>query len=123
MIILDGKSLTLESLKSIARDDEKVGISASSKILVDKASSFVSKVSKQDLPVYGINTGFGKLSSIIIEKNQVDQLQINLLMSHACGMGEPLPCDVVRGMMALRINALVKGYSGIRLCTIEKMVE
>ncbi|PKK97083.1 MAG: histidine ammonia-lyase [Tenericutes bacterium HGW-Tenericutes-3] len=123
MVILDGKSLTLDDLKRVARDRELVSISKESQELVNKASLFVEKVVEEGKPVYGINTGFGHLANVIIDKCEVKKLQENLLMSHACGVGSPLAIDEVRAMMVLRINALVQGYSGIRLCTIEKLLE
>ena len=123
MIVLDGKSLTLHQLKKIARDYEHVEIDPLSQELVFHASLFVSQVVEKGNPVYGINTGFGHLAHVTIDKCEVNKLQENLLVSHACGVGEPLPIETVRAMMALRINALIKGYSGIRLETIMKMVE
>ncbi len=121
MITLDGSSLTLKQLMAIARDNEEIKISEQSIKKVNKASSFVKEISEGDRAVYGINTGFGKLSNVMIEKDKVELLQINLLMSHACGMGAPLPIETVRAMMALRINALIKGYSGITFETIKQM--
>lgn len=123
MIILNGASLTLESLVQIARKHMPVEIDPKQMELVKKASLFVKEKSEGDVPVYGINTGFGHLAHIKIDKKEVNQLQENLLKSHACGVGEPLDIETVRAMMALRINALIKGYSGIRLETILKMVE
>ena len=123
MIILDGKSLTLNKLIQIARYREKVEIDTLNMELVKKASLFVKDKSESDEPVYGINTGFGHLAHVKIDKKEVNQLQENLLKSHACGVGDPLPIETVRAMMALRINALIKGYSGIRLETLHKMVE
>jgi len=93
MIRLDGQSLTLHQLKRIARDQERVEIAQSSKKLVDQASLFVAKVVEKEIPVYGINTGFGHLASVPIEKDKVQKLQENLLKSHACGVGEPLAID------------------------------
>ncbi|MFA5560318.1 MAG: histidine ammonia-lyase [Acholeplasmataceae bacterium] len=123
MITLDGKSLTLEQLVSIARFNEKVEIAQESQKKVIEAAAFVKEIAENDLPVYGINTGFGQLANIKIKKTEVNQLQINLLISHACGMGDILEIEKVRAMMALRINALIQGYSGLRLETILKMVE
>lgn len=123
MIVLNGNSLTLHDLKKIARDYEKVDIDTLSKELVLNASLFVQDVVEKGDPVYGINTGFGHLAHVTIDKKEVNKLQENLLVSHACGVGEPLPIETVRAMMALRINALIKGYSGIRLETIMKMIE
>lgn len=90
---------------------------------IHKARAFVEDLVQEQKPVYGINTGFGKLATESINKDEVTQLQKNLLMSHACGVGRMLDVDVVRAMLALRINALIKGFSGIRLSVIEKMVE
>jgi histidine ammonia-lyase len=123
MIQLDGNALTLNDLVQIARHHEKISIDEKSKKLIQQASLFVEDVVKHDQAVYGINTGFGHLAHVKINKNQVEELQINLLKSHACGVGEPLPIEVVRAMMALRINALIKGYSGITLETILKLAE
>ena len=123
MIILNGNQLTLDLLMKIARDHEKIEIDLESQKLVEKASLFVKDIAMHDEPVYGINTGFGHLANVRIDKKQLSLLQSNLLMSHACGVGDPLPIETVRAMMALRINALIKGYSGIRLETILKMVE
>ncbi len=123
MIILDGKTLNLESLKQIARHHAQVAIDEASRTLVDKASAFVAEAAQGKTPVYGINTGFGELANVTIDNGNVGELQMNLLKSHACGVGAPLSQDIVRAMLALRINALVKGYSGIRLDTLDKMVE
>ncbi|WP_036075869.1 aromatic amino acid lyase, partial [Limnohabitans sp. Rim47] len=73
--------------------------------------------------VYGITTGFGKLADVMIPQEKVEELQRNLILSHACGVGDPLPKEVVRAMMLLRANALVKGYSGIRLETLQLLVD
>ncbi len=123
MIILDGNSLDLEMFIKVARFKEKVVISDNSKSLVLKARNFVDDVVESERIVYGINTGFGKLSDVPIEKENVSELQKNLLMSHACGVGSPFSDEIVRGMMVLRINALIKGYSGVRLKTLNKLVE
>ena len=123
MIILDGKNLTLKQLHQISRLHEKVKIDENQIECIHKARTFVEELVEKDEPVYGINTGFGKLATESIHKKEVSQLQKNLLMSHACGIGNVLSEDVVRAMLVLRINALIKGYSGIRLCVIEKMVE
>lgn len=123
MIILDGKNLDLESYVQVARKYEKVQINPLNRKLVCEAERYVADVANGSEPVYGINTGFGKLSDVRINPSEVGKLQKNLLMSHACGVGNPLPLPVVRGMMVLRINALIKGYSGIRLETIDKLCE
>src|SRR5205823_9547957 len=74
------------------------------------------------LPVYGVNTGFGALAGVAIPADQLAALQLNLLRSHAAGVGDPLPVPTVRALMALRANVLAKGFSGVRLETIEALV-
>ncbi len=123
MIILDGNSLDLEGFIQVARFKKSVAISEASKKLVLKASHFVDEIVESERIVYGINTGFGKLSDVPISKENVSELQKNLLMSHACGVGFPLTDEIVRGMMLLRINALIKGYSGVRLETLDILIE
>jgi len=123
MIVLDGNSLDLNTFIQVARFKEEISISEESKKLVLKASQFVEEVVNSGKIVYGINTGFGKLSDVPIKKENVGKLQKNLLMSHACGVGEPFSNEIVRGMMVLRINALIKGYSGVRLETLEILLE
>jgi histidine ammonia-lyase len=123
MVTLNGNGLNLERFIRVARFKEEVQIAHEQQILVEKANQFVKEVVEKDQPVYGINTGFGKLSDVPINKGDTAKLQENLLKSHACGVGSPLTDEVVRGMMLLRINALIRGNSGIRLTVIEKMVE
>lgn len=123
MAIINGSNLDLQTFKRIVFDYELVEISNESKKLVVKAREYVKKVIEKDIPVYGINTGFGKLSDVSIETCDLAKLQENLIKSHACGVGDVFPEEVVRGMLLLRVNALIKGKSGLRLEVIEKMVE
>jgi len=123
MIVLNGSSLDLDAFIKVARYKEKVCISDNSKLMVLKSRKFVDEIVQSEKPVYGINTGFGKLSDIPVQKKDVSTLQRNLLMSHACGAGDPFSNEVVRGMMVLRVNALVKGFSGVRFETLEKLLE
>ena len=123
MIILNGESLKLEDLKRIAKDYEKVAIDPKNIIRVNQAREIVKKLANGDDAVYGINTGLGHLAGVKINKQELSDLQANLLMSHACGVGDPLPKETVRAMMALRINALIQGYSGLREETILKLLE
>ena len=123
MIVLDGHSLTLDDLGIIAKGKDKIEINKENKTKIIKASDFVKKIAEGDEAVYGINTGFGHLSSVKINKEELSDLQKNLLISHACGVGNILPKETVRVMMALRINAIIQGFSGISLETVLKMVE
>jgi histidine ammonia-lyase len=123
MIVLNGKGLNLEKFIRISRFKEEVEIGEEQIQLVFKAHQFVHDVVKSERPVYGINTGFGKLSDHSIPKEDVSKLQENLLKSHACGVGSPLSDEIVRGMMLLRVNALIRGNSGIRIEVLDKLVE
>ena len=88
---------------------------------VEAASVIVAKAARSDVPVYGINTGFGKLASKRIQPDQTTQLQRNLIVSHCCGVGPPTPEPIVRLMMALKIVSLGRGASGVRREIIEQL--
>lgn len=119
MIELTGDSLTIDQLKRICLDHENISIAKKSMKQVQESRRAVDKIVADKKIVYGINTGFGKLSDVMIKKEDVEDLQLNLIRSHACGVGEPFPEVVSRAMMVLRLNALLKGYSGVRLVLVE----
>ena len=123
MIELDGESLTLEQLAAIADDFAPVAIARRAVAAVTAARDVVDRKAQGDAPVYGINTGFGSLAEVAIPKDALGELQLNLLRSHAAGVDDPLPVRAVRAMMALRANVLAKGYSGIRVATLERLVD
>ena len=123
MIILDGNSLTLDQLVAIAHEFAPVAISADARARVQAARAVVDEFADRDAPTYGINTGFGNFADVKIPHDSLSQLQVNLLRSHAAGVGEPLPVPVVRAAMALRANVLAKGFSGIRLDTLDLLVD
>lgn len=122
MIILDGSSLTMEDVTKVARFGETVSISAEAKERVNKSRAYIDQLVEEERVVYGVTTGFGKFSDVGISKEETEQLQTNLIMSHACGTGNPFPEETVRAIVLLRANALVKGLSGIRLSTIEALI-
>ena len=123
MILLDGSSLTLEQLVAIADDGAPVALAPEAARRVDAARAVVDRKAAGDVPVYGINTGFGALAETAIPHDKLGTLQLNLLRSHAAGVGEPLPVRAVRASMALRANVLAKGFSGIRRSTLERLIE
>ena len=123
MIHLDGSSLTLDQLAAIAAGLELVSLASSSARGVDAARKVVDAKATGDAPVYGVNTGFGALAETAIPRDQLGALQLNLLRSHAAGVGDPLPPAAVRASMALRANVLAKGFSGIRRGTLELLIE
>jgi histidine ammonia-lyase len=113
-IIIDGKSLTPEEVIRVARDNEQVSISKEAMEAVVKARAFVDKKLADGAVVYGLTTGFGKFSDTVISVEETAALQRNLILSHTCAMGNPLPREVVRAAMLLRCNALSRGNSGIK---------
>ncbi len=122
-IELDGSSLTIEDFIDIARRGKRVKLSEESLQKVEKSREVVERVISENKPVYGINTGFGDLAKVGVEAGSLEQLQDNLILSHCAGVGEPINEEESRGMMALRINTLAKGYSGIRANTLSTLVE
>jgi len=122
MIYLDGNSLTLAEVIRVARAGETVELSSSGENQILKSRRIVDKILLEERPVYGVSTGFGDFSTVFIEKDKRAQLQRNLILSHATGVGEHLSKDVVRAAMLLRANSLAKGYSGIRLETVKMLL-
>ena len=123
MIQLDGHSLTLDALVAIADEHAPVALAADAAAGVDRARAVVEHQALGDTPIYGINTGFGALAETAIPHDALGALQVNLLRSHAAGVGDPLPVRAVRAAMALRANVLAKGFSGIRRSTLERLLD
>ncbi|MFC4618339.1 histidine ammonia-lyase [Camelliibacillus cellulosilyticus] len=123
MVVLDGEHLHLSDFDRIVRHGEKVTPSPESMRRVAASRAAVEAIVNDRKVVYGITTGFGKLSDVTIDQNQVEDLQINLIRSHACGVGNPFPESVSRGMMLLRANALLKGFSGVRPIVIDRLID
>jgi histidine ammonia-lyase len=113
-VILTGNDLSFEQLRAVALQHESVSLHPSAIQRMNASRAVVEKLVVSGATAYGINTGFGKLASVRISPEQVKQLQVNLVRSHACGVGEPLSESETRAMMLLRANALAKGLSGIR---------
>ncbi|HEY7475865.1 MAG TPA: histidine ammonia-lyase [Vicinamibacterales bacterium] len=122
MVLLDGSSLSLDALERIAFDREAVGIAPDAAARVRASRDVIVRHLERGTPVYGVNTGFGALADVAIPPDQLAALQLNLLRSHAAGVGQPLPVPAVRALMALRANVLAKGFSGIRLETLEALI-
>ena len=122
-VIVDGNSLTLDQVIEAARYGAIVQIADHAKSMVLKSRAYVEKLVKEEQIVYGITTGFGKFSNIVITNGQVEKLQESLIRSHACGVGRHFDQEVVRAIMLLRLNALVKGYSGVRMETLNCLVQ
>ena len=124
MLVIDNKSpISIYDVVEVARNRKRVALSDSAKEAIKASRAFVDKILETDQAVYGISTGFGEFSKISIPPDQRAQLQTNLILSHCTGVGELLPEDAVRAAIVLRINSLAIGYSGIRLCTVESLIE
>ncbi len=122
LIQLDGSSLTLDQIARIADGDAQVHVAPAAAERVRAARAVVDRMAAGDAAIYGINTGFGSLADVRIARDALSELQVNLLRSHASGVGEPLPVRAVRAATALRANVLAKGFSGARLETIEALL-
>jgi histidine ammonia-lyase len=118
-LILDGESLTIPQTHSAATTPTTVTFSLRAKKKMGASRALVEEWLRRKEVVYGITTGFGEFSNVTIAAEDINRLQENLIVSHAAGAGDPLPPEIVRAMMVLRMNALAKGFSGVRVETME----
>ncbi|AKA35347.1 histidine ammonia-lyase [Flagellimonas lutaonensis] len=114
--------LTAGTALAIARNQVKASISATTKANIQKSAQAVSNIVEKGEPVYGINTGFGPLCTTKISKEETRILQTNILQSHSVGVGEPISTELAKLMLVLKAHALAKGYSGIQLQTLERIL-
>ncbi len=122
MLELDGQQLTLEEVARVARGRLDVSLAASARERMEAARRSVERIVAESRVVYGVNTGFGKLSDVTVPSDELRELQINLVRSHACGVGEPLSAEETRAMILLRANVLAKGFSGARVVVAETLL-
>jgi histidine ammonia-lyase len=122
-VTLDGRSLSIADVVAVARRKAPVALDANALEAVKRSRRAVEAAVERGQTMYGVNTGFGKLAHVRIRPEQARQLQLNLIRSHASGIGEPLPLDAVRAMMLLRANVLVRGTSGVRPVLPEMLVD
>lgn len=122
-ISISGSDLTVNEVCSVASKVAKVRLAEHVYSNVEKGHRYVLKILEEKRRVYGVTTGFGSLASKNISSSEASELQRNLIISHAAGVGSPLPKDVVRASMILRLNTLVKGYSGVAPRTVELITE
>jgi len=122
-LIIDGKSLTLDKIEFFLEKNPKVELSSYSKRRVIKSRNLIDEWVSKNATIYGVTTGFGGFSSVTIPKKDIEKLQENLIISHTTGVGENLPPFIVKLMMLLRANALASGYSGIRLETLQLLLD
>ncbi|WP_049923667.1 histidine ammonia-lyase [Halopiger djelfimassiliensis] len=121
-VVLDGETLSPEDVVAVARNDARIEIADAARERVRESRQRVEDVVDSGDPVYGLNTGFGELVDERIPPSELERLQVNLIRSHAAGAGRELDREEVRAMMVARINALVKGYSGIRETVVDALV-
>src|SRR5438067_5078068 len=120
---LNGQTLTLTEIATVAFGEAPVKVSSSARPRVNASRRVIEEISTRDVPVYGVNTGFGRLADVHVGPDELRQLQVNLVRSHACGIGNPLSEPEVRAMMLLRANVLALGFSGILLEIIDTLCE
>lgn len=123
MIELDGQKLSLAQVVAVAHAKEQVALSPAARARVEQSRAIVEEIVDEGRTVYGVNTGFGKLSDVRIEKSQLRELQLNLVRSHSCGLGPPLSEAEARAMLLLRANVLALGFSGCRSLLIETLIK
>jgi len=122
-VFIDGETLTIEDVVAVARGYAQAVIPQNVRERVEKCRQIVEEFVKEKKVVYGVTTGFGALGSVIIPLESIKELQSNLIRSHSVGVGKPLEKDVTRALMLLRANTLAKGNSGVRLKTLETLVQ
>ncbi|HUN67122.1 MAG TPA: histidine ammonia-lyase [Bacteroidota bacterium] len=118
-LIIDGNSLTIEDVYHLAVKPGRISIRPSARARMRASREVIERWVARGEKIYGVTTGFGEFSNVSIGRDRLEQLQENLIVSHAAGAGDPLPPEIVRAMTVLRLNALAKGYSGIRPETVE----
>lgn len=121
-LVIDGTSLTLEKIEFFINENPIVLLSKEAERKVDKARALVDEWIEKDEVIYGVTTGFGEFANVKISHDELEQLQENLIISHSCGAGENLPPVIVKLMMLLRVNALSRGFSGIRRSTMNLLI-
>jgi len=122
MLTLNGQSLTLEQIAEVSNGFLSVSLAAEARDRIEASRHIVEDITTSGRVVYGVNTGFGKLSDVHIPPSDLTELQLNLVRSHACGVGNALPEDETRAMLLLRANVLARGMSGARPVVVETLI-
>ena len=121
-VLLDGSPLTRLQIVAVATGKADVELGERARVRIDAAAEMIDRVAGEGNAVYGVTTGFGSLESVRIPDDQLSELQVNIVRSHAVGVGEPLPSEVTRGMMVLLAASLSRGHSGVRVELIESLI-
>jgi histidine ammonia-lyase len=120
-ILIDGETLTRDALYRIVFEGEEVALAPAAREKMNASRTVIERLVASNAAVYGVNTGFGKMASVRISREQIGTLQVNLVRSHACGVGAPLSEAETRAMLVLRANAIAKGFSGVRPVVAETL--
>ena len=123
VITIDGGTLTLAQVEAVARDRVRVRLDTAAAEGIRASRALLESLIEEGAPVYGVNTGFGRLADVRIPRSEQRALQRNLVRSHAAGAGRPLPAEEVRAIMLLRANTLARGQSGCRRVVVERLLE
>ena len=122
-VVLDGESLTIEKLVDVARNGAKVSLHPDAVVRIDRCRAMLEEKIQAHEIMYGVNTGIGEFSEVILDDDQIKDFQRYLIYNHAAGIGDPAPIEYVRGAMVARANVLAHGNSGNRLVIIETLIE
>ena len=121
---ISAEHLSLNRLREIIDRKLPLTLSEDSKKRIEHCRAYLDrKMERQKEPIYGITTGFGSLCNISVGRDELAQLQKNLVMSHACGTGERVPNEIVRLMLLLKAQSLSYGHSGVQLITVERLID
>src|SRR5215470_5128545 len=122
-LLIDGETLTIENVYEVAFERKRVALHPEASKRMSRSRSVIDTIVNEDRVVYGVSTGFGKLSDVHIGLDQITPLQHNLVRSHASGVGDPFSEEEVRALMLLRANVLAKGLSGARPVVAERLCD
>jgi histidine ammonia-lyase len=124
MHYISSNSLTIATINQLIFEQKQLKLSNESVEVITKCREYLDqKIEQNPNPIYGINTGFGSLCNVIISNENLSQLQENLVKSHACGIGEEVPTEIVKIMLLLKIQSLSYGYSGVQLETVQRLID
>jgi histidine ammonia-lyase len=121
--IIDHQFLSIDKIKELQHHKATIQLSETAKEKVQKCRNYLDEIAQTDAVHYGINTGFGSLCDTVISKADLSTLQRNLVISHACGLGEEVPAEIVKLMLLLKIQGLSYGHSGVQLATIQRLID
>mgnify|MGYP005839572857 CR=1 FL=1 len=124
MYYISSKPLDFETIEQILKNNVQIALSENAIKKINHCRTYLDeKIKNYSEPIYGVTTGFGALCNVSISHNELAMLQKNLVMSHACGMGDEVPQDIVKLMMLLKIQSLAQGHSGVQLITVQRLVD